>query len=98
MSSWTPILRFSGGRREGGGLKLFGQCPYRTNTFKKGASLTPSLSLLISKIDGLANAFLYYNAIASCSPVEVQPVMMGNVSCKCFFPIHHTHLLLGHFD
>ena len=24
----------------GGGLKLFGQYPYRTNTFKKGASLT----------------------------------------------------------
>ena len=24
--------------------------------------------------------------------------MMGNVSCKCFFPIHHTHLLLDHFD
>ena len=24
---------------EGGGLKLFGQCPYRTNTFQKGASL-----------------------------------------------------------
>ena len=24
----------------GGGLKLFGQCPYRTNTFQKGASLT----------------------------------------------------------
>ena len=23
---------------EGGGLKLFGQCPYRTNTFQKGAS------------------------------------------------------------
>ena len=22
-----------------GGLKLFGQCPYRTNTFQKGASL-----------------------------------------------------------
>ena len=25
---------------EGGGLKLFGQCPYRANTFQKGASLT----------------------------------------------------------
>ena len=24
----------------GGGLKLFGQCPYRTNTFQKGTSLT----------------------------------------------------------
>ena len=24
----------------GGGLKLFGQCPYRTNTFQKRASLT----------------------------------------------------------
>ena len=24
---------------EEGGLKLFGQCPYRTNTFQKGASL-----------------------------------------------------------
>ena len=28
----------------GGGLKLFGQCPYRTNTFQKGAS-----SLIIEK-------------------------------------------------
>ena len=27
-------------QRRGGGLKLFGQCPYRTNTFQKGASLT----------------------------------------------------------
>ena len=26
--------------QRGGGLKLFGQCPYRTNTFQKGASLT----------------------------------------------------------
>ena len=26
--------------RGGVGLKLFGQCPYRTNTFQKGASLT----------------------------------------------------------
>ena len=25
--------------RGGGGLKLFWQCPYRTNTFQKGASL-----------------------------------------------------------
>ena len=25
---------------EGRGAKLFGQCPYRTNTFQKGASLT----------------------------------------------------------
>ena len=24
---------------QGGGLKLFGQCPYRTNIFQKGASL-----------------------------------------------------------
>ena len=27
----------------GGGLKLFGQCPYRTNTFQKGASLKSRL-------------------------------------------------------
>ena len=38
---WGIFSRIAGSTEvEGGGLKLFGQCPYRTNTFKKGASLT----------------------------------------------------------
>ena len=35
---FSTFARLTEGGR--GGLKLFGQCPYRTNTFQKGASLS----------------------------------------------------------
>ena len=34
---YPTFARLTGGR---GSLKLFGQCPLRTNTFQKGASIT----------------------------------------------------------
>ena len=32
-------------KRGGGGLKLFGQCPYENNTFQKGASLNNKMKI-----------------------------------------------------
>ena len=37
---WDTFFSTFARLTEGGGLKLFGQCPYRANTFQKGASLT----------------------------------------------------------
>ena len=40
LSGWFGALFSTFARlTEGGGLKLFRQCPYRTNTYQKGASL-----------------------------------------------------------
>ena len=45
MGTFFPRCpRLKGGR---GVLNLFGQCPYRTNTFQKGASLTGAMALAI---------------------------------------------------
>ena len=46
---------------EGGGLKLFGQCPYRTNTFQKGASLAHDSSFrAIDAAMRTSNQIIYF--------------------------------------
>ena len=45
------------GLTEGGGLK---QCPYRTNTFQKGASLTMAMMMIVKVLKVLTKAIRNY--------------------------------------
>ena len=47
---------------EGGGLKLFGQCPYRNNTFQKGASLISEWSNIAKRLTKMEQQWCFFNS------------------------------------
>ena len=66
-------------RGSGRGMKLFGQCPYRTNTFQKGASLNQTLKVINSFTD-----LLQYQSAVVLTHVhlKVSSIFTKASSCK----------------
>ena len=63
--------------QRGGGLKLFGQCPYRTNTFQKGASLN-----LLFPLPGSPFAFCPVKWCFCCSLSYAAASSGSTTSCR----------------